>query len=1037
MRRTAPVAGLLFCSGACALIYQTVWMRQFRLIFGASTLATAAVLSIFMAGLGIGSALLGKRADVHPQPLRFYGNLELSIAATAALSQPLLWLIARIYFGIGGSVTLGVFFATIARLILAALVLAAPTILMGGTLPAVARAVESNDDAGRRRVALLYGVNTLGAVIGTLASTFFMLETLGNRRTLIVAVLLNALVGMVARNLAPSPDPAPRDHPLPAERGEGRGEGALVLTAAAIVGFTFLLMELVWYRMLAPLLGGTTFTFGLILAVALLGIGLGGAAYAFWGGSTRATVGGFALTCSLEALAIAIPFALGDRLAIQTNLLRSLGVIGFSGFLISWTYVTLLVVFPAAFIAGIQFPVLISLLGRGEEEVGRQVGLAYAWNTAGAIAGSLAGGFGLLPLLTAPGAWRVSIVLLALLGIAAAALSRRASPAIIALLAIGGTFALGPTASWRHSGIGAGRAETPDSVNGTREWVYSSRRELVWDFDGRESSVALLDSNDYAFIVNGKADGSARGDAGTQVMAGMVGAILHPNPQRALVIGLGTGSTAGWLGAISTMQRVDVVELEPAVIGVARACWAVNHDVLHNPKVHIRIADAREVLLAARDKYDIIFSEPSNPYRAGIASLFTEEFYRASEGRLNPNGIFLQWLQAYDVDTETIRTVYATMVGVFPHVETWITDTGDLLLVATRNPIRYDGDFLRRKIATEPFRSALTHAWRVESAEGFLAHFVARDSLARTLATQQPERNTDDRTLIEFGFARGLGIGRFNVDELAALARNRNEDRPDRMLGSIDWDVWASNRATIHHINVLAKVSAEIDQARHRAVVEYHNGNLARVLAEWRAHSWPPVNSGELMMLAESLADGGSGAAAAYADQLRPWQATDADMVLARLQFRQGKIDQAAASLERVFLRSRTDPWPTSAAFDRSLDLAVLIAKNHLYAQRMFRALEKPFAAGQWNDTRKFFRMTIANQMEGCGPHTVAALHDLEPWPPWRRELLTLRRDCYGSSMLTALAKRAQRDLNDFIAAEPKPLLAPTQSPSESSSNPQ
>src|SRR2546428_2869771 len=204
-------------------------MRQFRLIFGASTLATAAVLSIFMGGLGVGSALLGKRADAHPRPLRFYGNLELSIAASAGLSQLLLWLIAKIYFGLGGSVTLGLFFATLLRLLLASLVLGLPTLLMGGTLPAAARAVESNDDAGRRRLALLYGVNTLGAVAGTLLSTFSMLELFGNRRTLLVAVLLNALVGIVARQVPssergegpaaqepggapppPPPDPAPR-----------------------------------------------------------------------------------------------------------------------------------------------------------------------------------------------------------------------------------------------------------------------------------------------------------------------------------------------------------------------------------------------------------------------------------------------------------------------------------------------------------------------------------------------------------------------------------------------------------------------------------------------------------------------------------------------------------------------------------------------------------------------------------------------------------------------------------------------------------
>src|SRR5947207_12698683 len=163
-RSTATPAALLFFSGACALTYQTVWLRQFRLIFGASTFATAAVLAIFMGGLGVGSAILGKCADAHPRPLAFYGNLELLIALSAALSPALLWLVAKAYFAIGGSVKLGLFFATVVRLVLSALVLAIPTILMGGTLPAAARAIETSDDAGRRRLALLYGVNTLGAV---------------------------------------------------------------------------------------------------------------------------------------------------------------------------------------------------------------------------------------------------------------------------------------------------------------------------------------------------------------------------------------------------------------------------------------------------------------------------------------------------------------------------------------------------------------------------------------------------------------------------------------------------------------------------------------------------------------------------------------------------------------------------------------------------------------------------------------------------------------------------------------------------------
>ena len=159
-------------------------------------------------------------------------------------------------------------------------------------------------------------------------------------------------------------------------------------------------------------------------------------------------------------------------------------------------------------------------------------------------------------------------------------------------------------------------------------------------------------------------------------MRGLLGALSHPNPRRALVIGLGTGSTAGWLGAVPSIERVDVVELEPLILEVARACAPVNHDVLNNPKVHITIGDARETLLTTRDRYDVIASEPSNPYRAGIASLFTQEYYRAAADRLTDDGVFVQWVQAYEIDTPTLRTIYATLASVFPQVETWHTNPG-------------------------------------------------------------------------------------------------------------------------------------------------------------------------------------------------------------------------------------------------------------------------------------------------------------------------------------------------------------------------
>ena len=623
--RVWKVAALLFGSGTCALIYQVAWLREMRLIFGASTAASAAVLAIFMGGLGAGGALFGRRVDRHPQPLAFYAKLELSIAAAAAATPGLVWLARRTYIALGGSVVLGIGGATVVRLLLATLVLFVPTLLMGGTLPAATKAVETDEDVSRRHLGVLYGLNTLGAVTGALVATFFMLEIYGTRTTLWLACLVNVVIGITARSLARSfstASPPARAGVAVATGPVARAEAPawFVFTAAGVVGFAFFLMELVWYRVLGPVLGGSSFTFGLILAVALLGVGLGGGAYALFGNDRPATVRGFAFTCTLEALCIAVPYALGDRLALLAVGLRSLDVLGFFGLALGWAGVAAVVVLPAAFVAGVQFPLLIALLGHGGDKVGRHVGFTYAWNTLGAILGSLAGGFGLLPALSATGTWVTVVALLVLLGVTAMLFSlgtdREASRLLFPAGAAAGALLLltatGPTAAWRHSPIGAGRVRFDGATqNSLRDWINSRRRSVTWATDGVESSVALERGNGFAFIVNGKVDGNARLDAGTQVMGGLVGAILHLQPRRALVIGLGTGSTAGWLAAIPAMERVDVVELEPAILEVARASAPVNQNVLTNPKVHVFIGDAREVLLTTWQRYDIIFSGSS------------------------------------------------------------------------------------------------------------------------------------------------------------------------------------------------------------------------------------------------------------------------------------------------------------------------------------------------------------------------------------------------------------------------------------------
>jgi predicted membrane-bound spermidine synthase len=201
-QRAAKVAPLLFGSGLCALVYQIAWLREFRLVFGASTSASAAVLAIFIGGLGVGGLLLGRRSDRHPRPLELYAQLETIVALSAAVTPGLLWLVREAYILAGGTPTLGIGFGSIVRLVLAALVLSVPTLAMGGTLPAAARAVATDDDAGRRSVGLLYGVNTLGAVTGSFLANFFMLEIFGTRKTLWLACLFNLVVAMVARHVA-------------------------------------------------------------------------------------------------------------------------------------------------------------------------------------------------------------------------------------------------------------------------------------------------------------------------------------------------------------------------------------------------------------------------------------------------------------------------------------------------------------------------------------------------------------------------------------------------------------------------------------------------------------------------------------------------------------------------------------------------------------------------------------------------------------------------------------------------------------------
>jgi hypothetical protein len=339
-------------------------------------------------------------------------------------------------------------------------------------------------------------------------------------------------------------------------------------------------------------------------------------------------------------------------------------------------------------------------------------------------------------------------------------------------------------------------------------------------------------------------------------------------------------------------------------------------------------------------------------------------------------------------------------------------------------------------------------AWRVEGLEGFLSHFLSGEATSRLIAKQSPERNTDDRTPIEFGFARSVGKeSGFDTDRLVDAAAQISDDLPPF-------------QADRHAVNVQRATDAELKSRpiggdaefdrHHQFATAYNDDDLVAARSHWRAQSdvsraarsadpwrsaWlsltsatpsqvAPANSFELAEVADALSDGSDSDAEAYAQSLRRYSAIEADAVIARLRLRQSRFNEAADAIERALIAYRGDPWPISPLMQRALETAVLTARaEKQYAPRMYAALEKPFAAGQWNDLRLFDLVLVAYESDRCGPRTIRALRMQEPNVMWRELILRVRKECYAGAGLADLAKRAKRDYETYHAAEPAPLV--------------
>jgi hypothetical protein len=511
---------------------------------------------------------------------------------------------------------------------------------------------------------------------------------------------------------------------------------------------------------------------------------------------------------------------------------------------------------------------------------------------------------------------------------------------------------------------------------------------------------------------------------------GLLGAFLHPHPQDAMVIGLATGTTAGWLAKVPDVQHVDVLEMEPAIIHVAKLCEEANGHVVDNPKVTILGVDAREFLITAHSKrYDVIASGPSNPYRAGVASLFTKSFYESALNKLKSGGIFLQFVQSYECDVRTMQTIYRTLASVFPVVETWQTSPDDLLLVCSRTAVPLDPSRLRQRLTVEPFRSGIVATLQAADLEGILALYVGGMPLTNWLAKQPEARiNTDDHNIIDYAFARTLGLDyRWHIDDLRTIARQLGAHRPPVSADDINWTrVEDRYLAMFLFSGYLPPAPDWLTEAqRHRANAQwaYLQNQPGQALDEWQLQDEPPSSPLELAIIADALARTNNKLALEYAKGMRGYQPLEAEAVIADYYIKSNQLDSAAQSLAYVLDGMHRNPWGWPILMRWALNLASPMAQNDsTKAPALLQTLDRPFAAHFLNDNRCYQRLSVANQI-GL-KETLDALDEYEPNIPWTDIFLSNRARWYGMAG-SDKARRAEDEWNEYLDNVPTSLAKP------------
>ena len=722
---TSAIAVCFVLSGITGLIYEVLWARMLGLVFGATTLAVSTVLASFMGGLALGSALAGRMAARLRRPLRAYGLIEIAIAVYALLVPWLFRLVDHVYALVWQQLHPNFYVFSLWRFVLSGVTLLVPTTLMGATLPVLAAVLVRTRTYKSNSVTRLYTYNLSGAILGTIAAGFFLLPTLGLRRTIYVAAVTNVLIGLFAvlldgrnklrsENLADVEEKA-AEPSLEAARVpdnvEPFDQGAMFwLSCAFVSGFVTISTQVAWTRVLTMVIGSSTYAFSIVVALFLIGLSLGACEIGrkVRSHNLRRTLFKVEIATGLALLLSIWMINQIPGLLVNAGLRLKVGTWG--GLLMLQIVCAALLILLPAFLMGTVMPVV--LVWASDARSGMPVSLvgrSYAVNTLGAIVGAFCAGFILIP----KTGTRFTIVLAAALcffiaGIAAAAMSGAMDRDVGRAFAIGGSvalilvsFVIAPRLNLEELSIGAydslvrvlAKSREQATENEAPRTGYQEHKLLLYE-EGPTSTVSVRrDWGITALAINGRTNASDSEDMITQVMLAQVPLLLAPSIKNGLIVGFASGVSAGAI-LQSPIESVTCVELEPATISASRYFEHVNNHPLNDPRLHLVIDDARTFLRGNTTRYDLIMSEPSHPWVPGVANLFTEEFFQLGRQRLNDGGVFVQWLQVYQLSNESLRSVLATFQKVFPHVMVFRVGGSakgkDLILAGSQLPLTLD-----------------------------------------------------------------------------------------------------------------------------------------------------------------------------------------------------------------------------------------------------------------------------------------------------------------------------------------------------------